>query len=282
LTRSKIPVNPVKKQNGEYLMKKTFFYPIVIALLFIISTGNATAQDFKGGVVKYQQTTKHDWNKQLNPDGTDTRPRMLQFIASLPKETNKFRIIHFTENSALYADDPSENAALPPRLQRAMKGASMRQPPKSEIKKVFYDFEKNEKTEQLEFMTRNFLINEAIENKGWKLTNKKVKVQNYVCQSAELKIEDDIITALFSPKIPISAGPDSYYGLPGLILAVEVNGETAFMATSVDLSSVQKDKVVKPGDGKKITREEFNKTVDEKVKEFKENSGKRRGRGDRR
>ena len=263
-------------------MKKTFFYSIMTALLFIISTGNATAQDFKGGVAKYQQTTKHDWNKLLNPDGADTRPRMQQFIESLPKETKKFRIIHFTVNSAIYADDPSENAALPPRLQRAMMGASMRQPPKSEIKKVYYDFEKNEKTEQLEFMTRNFLINEAIENKGWKLTNKKVKVQNYVCQSAELKIGDDTITALFSPEIPISAGPDIYYGLPGLILAVEVNGETAFMATSVDLSSVQKDKVVKPGDGKKITQEEFNKTVEEKVKEFKENSGKKRGRSDRR
>lgn len=249
----------------------------VIVLFSICLAGTILAQDFKGGVVKYQQTTKHDWNKMLNPDGTDTRPRMQQFIESLPKETKKFRIIHFTENSALYADDPNENAALPPRLQRAMMGASMRQPPKSEIKKVFYDFEKNEKTEQLEFMTRNFLINEAIENKGWKLTNKKLKVQNYVCQSAELKIGDDTITALFCPKIPISAGPDKYYGLPGLILAVEVNGETAFMATSIDLSSVQKDNVVKPGDAKKITREEFNKTVEEKVREFKESSGRRRG-----
>jgi len=258
-------------------MKKSLLYSSMIALLLIIASGDLAAQGFKGGVVKYQQTTKHDWNKMLNPDGTDTRPRMQQFIASLPKETKKFRIIHFTENSALYADDPSENAALPPRLQRAMMGASMRQPPTSEIKKIYYDFEKNEKTEQLEFMTRNFLINESIENKGWKLTNKKLKVQNYVRQSAELKIGDDTITALFCPEIPISAGPDLYYGLPGLFLAVEVNGETAFMATSVDLSSIQKDKIVKPGDGKKITQEEFNKTVEEKVKEFKESSGKRRG-----
>jgi GLPGLI family protein len=273
--------NEIVLKKGVCFMKKSFLFLFVVALLFIIIIGNSTAQDFKGGVVKYQQTTKHDWNKVLNPDGTDTRPRMQQFIASLPKETKKFRIIHFTKNGALYADAPNENAALPPRLQRAMMGASMRQAPTSEIKKVYYDFEKNEKTEQLEFMTRNFLINEAIENKGWKLTNKKLKVQNYVCQSAELKIGDATITALFCPEIPISAGPDLYYGLPGLILAVEINGETAFMATSVDLSSVQKVKVVKPSDGKKISREEFNKTVEEKVKEFKE-SGGRKERSDRR
>lgn len=255
-------------------MKKIFIYSFVIAFLFIIAVGNSTAQDFKGGVVKYQQTTKHNWAKLFPGEN----PRTKAWVESLPRETKKFRILYFTENSALYAEDPGENAALPPNMQRAMRGASMRQPPTSEIKKVYYDFGKNEKTEQLEFMTRNFLISESIENMGWKLTNKKVKVQNYVCQSAELKKGDDTITALFSSEIPISAGPDEYYGLPGLILAIEVNGETAFIATSVDLSSVQKDKMTKPEEGSKVTRDDFNKTVEEKVKEFKESGG--RGRGD--
>ena len=254
-------------------MKRFFFNLFVIALLFNIATGNSSAQDFEGGVVKYQQTTKHNWAKLFPGDN----PRTKAWVESLPRETKKFRILYFTENSALYAEDPGENAALPPNMQRAMRGASMRQPPTSEIKKVYYDFEKNEKTEQLEFMTRNFLVSKSIENKGWKLTNNKFKVQNYVCQTAELKRGDDTITAMFTSEIPVSAGPDAFFGLPGLILAVEINGETAFMATSVELTSPPKNKLSKPDDGKEVTQEEFAKIVEEKVKEFKETLKKREG-----
>ena len=39
-------------------MKTSFFYPFAIALMLIIAAGNLAAQDFKGGVVKYQQITK--------------------------------------------------------------------------------------------------------------------------------------------------------------------------------------------------------------------------------
>jgi len=259
-------------------MKTSLLYLLVITFLLIIVAGNLGAQDFKGGVVKYQQTTKHDWDKIFNPKG-NAKPNLKNFLAALPRVIKKYRILYFTENTALYAEDPSENAALPRNVQGAMMRASYMKPPTSELKNVHYDFEKNEKTERLEFMTRDFLINEPIANIAWKLTNKKIKIQNYVCQSAELKKGDDTITAFFTSEIPISAGPDAYFGLPGLILAIEVNGETAYMATSVDLTPPQKAKVSKPNTGSKISREEFNKTVEEKVKEFKESGGRRRGRG---
>ncbi len=190
----------------------------------------------------------------------------------------KFHILSFTGNSALNEEDTDDNVVLSGNIREALGGARSRKPPAPELKKVFYDFGEKEKTEQLEFMTRNFLISESIENKAWKLTNKRIKVQNYICQSAELKRGEDTITAMFSPEIPVSAGPDEFFGLPGLILAIEINGETAFMATSINLTPPQKGVLSKPDDGKKVTREEFAKTVEEKVKEYKENRGRRRDR----
>ena len=119
-------------------------------------------------------------------------------------------------------------------------------------------------------MTRSFLISGEIGNKAWKLTDNKIKVLDYICPGAELKEGDNTITAWFTSEIPIPTGPDEFYGLPGLILVVEINGETAFMATSIDLTSPGEGVIARPDKGKKVTQEEFDRIVAEKVKEYEE------------
>ena len=91
-------------------------------------------------------------------------------------------------------------------------------------------------------------------------------------------MEGNVIKAWFTPQIPISVGPDRYTGLPGLILAVEKNGETILLATSIDLAEPQEENLSKPKDGSKITQEKFDILLEEKVKEFEENP-RRRGQG---
>ncbi len=65
-----------------------------------------------------------------------------------------------------------------------------------------------------------------------------------------------------------------YGGLPGLILSVELDeGKNIIVAKSVDLSPVSKDIIVRPEKGKKVSREEFDKIVAEKMKETGGNAG---------
>jgi len=263
--------------KGDSFMKTPCIYPFVIALMLIIAAGFLAAQDFKGGVVKYQQTTKYNWNSIFNPEGK-AEARTTDWLASLPKEDEQAKVLYFTEENALYEEDSIEKQASEPNLQRALMGASMRKPPTPELKKVFYDFGKNEKTEQVEFMTRNFLISDPIKNKAWKLTNRMIKVQNFICLGAELKDGDQTITAWFTSEIPISAGPDEFFGLPGLILVIEINGETTFIATSIDLTPPKKGVLSKPDSGTKVTQEEFNKIIEDKIKEFKETGGNKGNR----
>lgn len=130
---------------------------------------------------------------------------------------------------------------------------------------MYYDFGKEEMIRQVSFMTRDFQISGPTEKKAWKLTNKMTKVQGYTCMSAELKTGDDTFNAWFTPEIPISTGPGIFYGLPGLILVVEKNGETAFMATSIDLILPTEDVLSKPDRGKKVTQEKFDEIVEEKA-----------------
>lgn len=246
-------------------MKRQFFYNAVFILIF--AAGNLAAQDFKGGVIKYQQITKYNFK-------TTGKARWDNFIATLPTTGKRAKVLYFTKEKALYEEDPVEIEASNQGLQKALFVINKGKPPSPELEKVYYDFRKDEMTRQVAFMTRDFQVSGPTVKKAWKLTNKMTKVQDYTCMSAELKMGEDVITAWFTPEIPISAGPDLFYGLPGLILVVEKNGETAFMATSIDLTPPTEDVLSKPDRGNKVTQEKFDEIMEEKIKEFKETAGK--------
>lgn len=261
---------------------RTPFYSFAVALLLVVAAGSLAAQGFEGGVVKYQQTTRYDFETVFAPYMDD--PRAKEWVASLPKESKRAKVLYFAGKNALYEKDPAVEEALSRELQGALARAEHLKPPNPELERVYYDFGKNEITRQMAFMTRDFLVESEIEGKAWKFTNKKIKVLDYVCMGAELKKGDAVITAWFTPEIPVSAGPDEFFGLPGLILVIEVNGETAFIATSIDLTPPEEGVLSKPDEGKKVTQEEFDKIVEEKMKEFAETAGDRgkRGKGGRR
>lgn len=87
------------------------------------------------------------------------------------------------------------------------------------------------------------------------------------------------ITAWYAPEIPINQGPDSYWGLPGLILEVS-DGTTITVCTKVALNPKDKVEIKAAKKGKTISQKEFNETVVKKMQEMREqfqNGGNRQG-----
>ncbi len=233
------------------------------------------AQETLSGTVKYQQTTKFDFSNRIGP-ARDSQ-RFKDFIASVPEEGNFAYVLNFFNGKALYKENDAEQEALDRNTQRAMHFISMTSPPSLKLLQVYYNIEKNKKIEQLELMTRNFIVESEIETKAWKMGTERKKILDYVCMSAELNMENQIIKAWFTPQIPLSIGPDQYTGLPGLVLAVEKDGVTIFLATSIELAEPLKKDLSKPKEGNKVSQEKLDKLLAEKVKEFKENPPRRGG-----
>lgn len=164
------------------------------------------------------------------------------------------------------------------QLQGALSKANYGKPPKEKLVKLFYDFPKKEQLEQVEFMTRYFLITSPVEVNDWKLTAKKKKVLNYVCMGADIEMGDETITAWFTPEIPIPAGPEKFQGLPGLILGLEKNEEIFMLATAVDLTTPNDVDISQPQKGQKVARQKMEKIKDEKIKEFEANRKAKKAR----
>lgn len=252
-------------------MNRTATLLVLFLACMITKTGLVSGQDPLAGTITYQQVLRYSFENIEQAHGDNQRTQ--DWITSLPKEGITVQVLNFNGKKALFAEDDSEKEATPPGLQRALMYESSLKPASPLVQKVYYDFDKNQRLEQLEYMTRFFLVQSDIEAVAWKLGSEKKKILEYICMGATVTLDDQEIVAWFAPEIPVSLGPSVFGGLPGLILAVERNGETAYVATSVKLSPPDEESMVKPNKGSKVTQEEFDAIQEEKEKERKENPG---------
>jgi GLPGLI family protein len=194
----------------------------------------------------------------------------------LPKESSNAFVLHFTGEVAVYKPNLEEQTESTPELQRAKHMQSFMNPPKPELKRVYYDLKNKKKLEEMDFMTRVFLVESDIEEPAWKLIPNKKKILGHLCIGAEMIIGENTVTAWFTPKIPVSIGPDMFLGLPGLILMIELNGEKSIVATSVSSDVPEIGKKEDMFEGKVLSKKQFDKIVEEKVEEYKKNMNNRR------
>ena len=87
-----------------------------------------------------------------------------------------------------------------------------------------------------------------------------------------------IITAWYTPEIPVNQGPEGYWGLPGLILEVS-DGKTIILCSKVVLNPKNKAEIKASTKGKEISQKEYDETVVKKMEEMREMNQGRTGSG---
>ncbi len=142
------------------------------------------------------------------------------------------------------------------------------------------DHDAGTSVERRDFLGRTFLIEGEREPLPWRLTDEQAEFLGYPCMKATLQRDSSTVEAWFTPQIPVSAGPEQYGGLPGLILVLSENdGRRTFVATEVSLDGLGEDTIEAPTEGRRVTQEEFDRIVAEKMEEMGGERGGRRGRG---
>ncbi|RSC95796.1 MULTISPECIES: GLPGLI family protein [Tenacibaculum] len=150
-----------------------------------------------------------------------------------------------------------------------------------------------------EISGKRFLIKDKLENYDWKMTGETKNIGNYTCYKAtktrketrtsmsmtdgeteEKKEEVTIETvAWYTPEIPISNGPEQFWGLPGLILEVQ-DGKQTIACTEIVLNPSEKIEIKEPTKGKKVTQKEFDTVMDKHTKDMMERFKNRRKSND--
>lgn len=269
-----------------------------IVLIYLLTfVANLSAQNFQGIAVYESKTSSEEFDKQIQ-NNADLPPEMQQMIKERMKQVfektytlnfNNFESTYF-ENQTLQAD---ENPMT--RMMGSMMGAGG----------TFYKNTKNKNyTVNKEFFGKNFLIKDTLTTYLWKFDTISKKIGNYTCLKATTEIsvnEADarnlsfldntqnqtetkntkiIVTAWYCPDIPISQGPDTYWGLPGLILEIN-DGKTTILCSKITLNTKENLNIKPETAGKVVSQKEFDKIVVSKRAEMKESGfgpGSQRGR----
>jgi GLPGLI family protein len=234
---------------------------LYITLLVALSTPTLAQQ----GTVLYEEKIKLRVNVEGDvPEGMD-----------LPKEHINQKILTFTGQSSIYVDVMGNQ---PAETETHSEGGVIKVRMDRPEEKTFIDLKNRKILEQRELMGRKFLVSSDLTGSDWKLTGNQKMIAGYPCQEA-LRMEGERnITAWFTPKIQVGSGPSRFAGLPGLVLECTVNaGEVIITAKEVKLNAVDEKLITPPDEGRKVTREEFEKIREEKMKEMREQNG---GEGD--
>jgi len=115
-----------------------------------------------------------------------------------------------------------------------------------------------------------FLVKDSVRKINWKITDETREIAGYPCRRANALIMDSIyVVAFYTDKIPVSGGPESFSGLPGMILGVALpHDHMTWFATKVNDTPVAKTAVEIPKKGKMLNQNEFITTLEQVFKRW--------------
>ena len=97
-----------------------------------------------------------------------------------------------------------------------------------------------------------FLVKDSIRKIQWKITTETREIAGFQCRRANALIMDSVyVVAFYTDQIPVSGGPESFTGLPGMILGVALPHENiTWFATKVTDRAVTPKELYIPVKGK--------------------------------
>jgi GLPGLI family protein len=117
---------------------------------------------------------------------------------------------------------------------------------------IFTDLTAKSVTMQKNVFEELFLVKDTTRKINWKITTETRDIAGYKCRRANALVMDSIyVVAFYTDEIAVSGGPESFSGLPGMILGVALPHENVtWFATKVSEIVVTAKAIAAPTKGK--------------------------------
>jgi len=250
---------------------------LVITITFLVSSV-ISAQNFQGEAT-YKSKRKMDIQMDSTEVSSDMQKQMMEM---LKKQFEKTYILTFNKEESVFKEEEQLEAPQPSGMQIVIAGMGG-----SDI--LYKNTKEARFANQNEMFGKVFLIEDKLVKRDWVLGSETKNIGDYTCYKATLvrerpveidgiptpeqienpEMEEYTTTAWYSPQIPVSNGPRSYHGLPGLILEVNDGTET-IICSKIVMNPKDKVSITEPTKGKKVNQEEFNVIMEKKQKEMRE------------
>lgn len=214
---------------------------ILITLCFSVLAlySNCQQRFISAGKIEYEM--KKNQHKQLEDEENAESEWIKELKKNMPKFVVETYSLSFNENKSVYRLE-KENAD-----NKYLWGGKP-----SETDNIIKDVQYQKVSIQREVYERTYLVQDSIRQLDWRITDETRDIAGFECRKAVTKICDSVyVVAFYTDQIPVSSGPESFGGLPGMILGLAVPrlAMTWFATklelaepTSQQLSPVQKGK----------------------------------------
>lgn len=214
---------------------------IVIYIFFLlIPTGLAYAQHARfatEGVIEFEKRVNMHAQilKMINKDNEVYYVPMLeQYKKTQPQFKTLKSTLAFSRDKTLFTPLEPEQTA---------RGLFSELPAAGQNNVIYSDLGAFKSTVQKKVYEETFLVTDSIRKINWKLTSEKRDIAGYSCRRANAIIMDSIyVVAFYTDEIPVSGGPESFAGLPGMILGVALPHENITW-----FANLVSDKALPPG-----------------------------------
>jgi GLPGLI family protein len=230
-------------------------------ILLLLSIGcslyaQAQTQFITKGKVTYEK--KLNQHKGIE-EQAESNVWMQTMLKAYPKIVTDTYELTFSDNKSFYklAKENSENRYL-------MWGTKP-----TETDGVVQDLQTNTTSTQRDVFENTYVIKDSIRNLEWRITDETREIAGFECRKAVTRICDSVyVVAFYTDQIPVSSGPETFGGLPGLILGLAVPRLYAtWFATKLELIEPTAQQLNPAQKGKKVN---WNQLYTELKKGFKD------------
>lgn len=219
----------------------------------ICSSTNLLAQNahfVENGVIEFEKRSNMYAiiKKKINKDNESYYlPLFEQYKKGNPQFKVSKSTLNFSKNKSLYKWQPTEETVNNNWLARDAF---------ADLKNtIATNFDSSTSLSQKSVYEELYLVKDSLRKINWKITDETREIAGYDCRRANALIMDSIyIVAYYTNQIEVSGGPESFTGLPGMILGLALPHENmTWFATKVTEIAVPEKDLIPPVKGKPTT-----------------------------
>jgi GLPGLI family protein len=212
----------------------------MITLLLAVGLGTQAQQFIKTGKIEYERrTNQHSMLEDENMWDNMIKDQLPQFAIT-------YYDLFFDEGRSLYKEGREpENKRIHWSINYL-------------TNIVYKDLNSGTRVTQRNLFGSSYLVQDTAMKINWKISNEPRTIAGFECRKAVARIFDSVVViAFYTDEIMPSSGPESFGGLPGMILGLAIPRlHTTWYATKLELVDVN-GQIIAPKEGKKFTGEQY-------------------------
>ena len=234
-------------------------FNLVTSFLFSVVSVQAQELFIEKGKIEFERTI--NVHKRLEDDMSENNSSFLEAIKKqVPQHKSTYFNLYFDHDKTLY--EPGREVEVAKKVPSWMTG-----PAEDNI--VYSDLSSKTFSSLKNVFENTYNIQDSLRKAEWKITPDTRTIAGFLCRKATTTIMDSVyVFAFYTDQIITRGGPESFSGLPGMILGIAIpRMHTTWFATKLETSDPNISTIAPPKKGKKTNISSLKTTLYNSLKQ---------------